>query len=386
MSLPLRPEIEALRYSGIAKVALQGLGDPDVIPLWFGEGDLPTPPVIREAAKAALDAGHAVYSYARGRSELRCALKAYLDRLYGIALDPDRITVPGSSMLGITIAAQMALGRGDHALVVSPNWPNIETAFRVAGAEVGFVRQHRDDGRWALDVDDVAAACSARTRAIFVNSPCNPTGWVMPAEDQARLLELCRERGILLIADEVYHRNVFEGDAAPSFLTLAADDDPVIVIGGFSKSWAMTGWRLGWMIAPSRCVEPMAVLSECFNTSATSFVQYGGIAALTDEGEAIVRDLRARYAAGRDTVMRILGPHPRVELLEPEGAFYAFPRIKGLRSSLAFAEALLREQRVGVAPGYTFGPGNDEHVRLCFAQSPERLEEALHRIVRFLDR
>ena len=386
MSLPLRPEIEALRYSGIAKVALQGLGDPDVIPLWFGEGDLPTPPVIREAAKAALDAGHTFYSYARGRSELRDALKAYLDRLYGIDLDPDRITVPGSSMLGITIAAQMVLGRGDHALVVSPNWPNIERAFEIAGAEVGFVRQRPEGGRWGLDLGELFAACTGRTRAIFVNSPCNPTGWVMKAEEQTELLAFCRERNIALIADEVYHRNVFEGDVAPSFLTLAAADDPVIVIGGFSKSWAMTGWRLGWMIAPARYVEPMAVLAECFNTSATSFVQYGGIAALTDEGEAIVRDLRARYAAGRDTVMRVLAPRPRVEVLEPEGAFYAFPRIRGLRSSLAFAEALLREQRVGVAPGYTFGPGNDEHVRLCFAISPERLEEALHRIVRFLDR
>ncbi len=385
MSLPLRPEIEALRHSGIARIALQGLGDPDVIPLWFGEGDLPTPRPIREAAKAALDAGHTFYSYARGRVKLRGALKDYLDRLYGIDVDPDRITVPGSSMLGITIAAQMVLGRGDHALVVSPNWPNIERAFQIAGAEVGFVRQHREGGRWGLDLADLFAACTERTRAIFVNSPCNPTGWVMRGEEQAELLAFCRGRNIALIADEVYHRNVFEGDVAPSFMTLAADDDPVIVVGGFSKSWAMTGWRLGWMIAPGRYVEQMAVLAECFNTSATSFVQYGGVAALT-EGEAIVRDLRARYAAARDMVMRVLAPHPRIEVLEPEGAFYAFPRIRGLRSSLAFAETLLREQRVGVAPGYTFGPDNDEHFRLCFAISHERLEEALHRIVRFLDR
>jgi aspartate aminotransferase len=385
MRLPVRPEIAALRHSGIARIALQGLGDPDVIPLWFGEGDLPTPPVIREAAKTALDAGHTFYSYARGRLELRDALKAYLDRIYGIDLDPDRITVPGSSMLGITIAAQMVLSRGDHALVVSPNWPNIERAFQIAGAEVGFVRQRRDDGRWTLDLDDLFAACTDRTRAIFVNSPCNPTGWVMKGEEQAALLAFCRERGIALIADEVYHRNVFDGDVAPSFMTLASDDDPVIVIGGFSKGWAMTGWRLGWMIAPARYVEPMAVLAECFNTSATSFVQYGGVAALT-EGEAVVRDLRARYAVGRELVMRVLRPHPRLEVLEPEGAFYAFPRVRGLRSSLAFAEALLREQRVGIAPGYTFGPGNDEHFRLCFALSPERLEEALLRIVRFLDR
>ncbi|HET6518979.1 MAG TPA: aminotransferase class I/II-fold pyridoxal phosphate-dependent enzyme, partial [Geminicoccaceae bacterium] len=324
----LRPEVEALRYSGIARIALQGLGDPDVIPLWFGEGDLPTPGPIREAAKAALDAGETFYSFARGRLDLREALKAYLDRLYGIDLDPDRITVPGSTMAAITIASQMVLGRGDHGLVVSPNWPNIERSFAVTGAEVGFVRQREIEGRWALDLDDLFAACTDRTRAIFVNTPCNPTGWVMTGGEQARLLEFCRERGIALIADEVYHRNVFGGDVAPSFMALADDDDPVIVVNGFSKAWAMTGWRLGWMIAPSRYVEQMAVLSECFNTGATSFVQCGGVAALT-EAEGAVRELREQYRVGRDMVMEILGRHPRLTVALPEGAFYAFPRVRG---------------------------------------------------------
>jgi aspartate/methionine/tyrosine aminotransferase len=168
-------------------------------------------------------------------------------------------------------------------------------------------------------------------------------------------------------------------------ITLADDEDPVIIINGFSKAWAMTGWRLGWMVAPARYAKQIAVLSECFNTGAPSIVQFAGIAALED-GEELIRTLRAQYAGGRDIVMNILGNHPRIELSQPEGAFYAFPRIRGIDSSLNFAQGLLETADVGVAPGYTFGPGNEEHIRLCFAQSHQRLTQALERIVAYVDR
>ena len=235
---------------------------------------------IREAAKEALDAGDTFYTHTRGKQALRDALKRYLDALYGIDLDPDRITVPGSTMLGITIAAQMALSTGDHAIIVGPAWPNIESTYRATGAEVTYVRQRRTEAGWQLNLADIRAALRPRTRSLFVNTPCNPTGWVMPAAQQAELLELCRERNILLIADEVYHRSVYDGEVAPSFMTLARDDDPVIVVNGFSKAWAMTGWRIGWVVAPSRHAETWAVLSECFNTGATVFVQQAAITAL----------------------------------------------------------------------------------------------------------
>ena len=382
---PFRDEIEALEQNGITRVALPRIGDPKVIPLWFGEGDLVTPDFIRDAAKRALDDGLTFYNHTRGRQDLRDAIKRYLDRLYGIDVNPDRISVPGSSMLAITIAAQMATSRGDHAVVVGPNWPNIVNSFQVTGARVGHVRQRFDGGRWSLDVDELERAFEPGTRALFVNSPCNPTGWVMPAGQQRAVLELCRERGVLLIADEVYHRNVFDGDAAPSFLSIAGDDDPVIVINGFSKAFAMTGWRLGWMVHPARAARHLAILSECFNTGATAFTQPAGIAAL-ERGEDVIRDLRARYARGRDIVMEELGDHPRIELARPDGAFYSFVRVPGMRSSLAFAEGVLAECDVGIAPGYTFGPGNDEYFRLCFAQSHERLAEALKRIRGYVDR
>jgi len=382
----IRDEIASLEYSGITKIAVDALDDADVIPLWFGESDLVTPAFIREAAKTALDDGKTFYSYARGHKPLRAALKRYLDRLYGIDLDPERITVPGSTMLSVVIACECLLKAGDEILLIGPYWPNIRIAARIMGAANIDVRLKEGEGRWELDLAQVEAAITPRTRAVYVNSPSNPTGWIMPAEQQRALLELCRRHGLGLIADEVYHRNVFHGrDPAPSFLEIAGPDEPVFVLNGFSKAWAMTGWRLGWMVAPASLVEPMAVLAECNNTSATSFAQYGGIAAL-EEGEAFIAWFRERCRRNRDLVMEILGRHPQVTMLEPEGAFYAFPRIEGVGDSLAFARRLLKECKVGLAAGYTFGAGNDSHLRLCFAVSPEKLETALVRVRDVLDR
>ena len=228
-------------------------------------------------------------------------------------------------------------------------------------------------------------AIGPRTKAVYVNSPSNPTGWVMTRTGQEALLGLCRRHGLGLIADEVYHRNVLAGpDPAPSFLQLAGPDEPVFVLNGFSKAWAMTGWRLGWIVHPQSLVVPMAVLAECNNTGATVFAQYGGIAAL-EEGEAFLAEFNARCRRNRDLVMELLGTHPRVQLLRPEGAFYAFPRIAGVTDSLAFARRVLAEVKVGIAPGYTFGAGNEDHVRLCFAIATDRIEEALRRLIRVLD-
>jgi aspartate/methionine/tyrosine aminotransferase len=383
---PIRPSIEALELSGIGKIATAALDDPEVIPLWFGESDIVTPDVIRDAAKAALDAGKTFYSYARGQAALREALLRYHQRLYGIELHPDRITVPGSTMLSVMIASQCLLGPDDEIVLVSPYWPNIRTVAQVLGARGVDVRLREGPGRWHLDLDDVKRAVGPRTKAVYVNSPSNPTGWIMSVEEQTELLSFCRARGLGIIADEVYHRNVFDRpDPAPSFLTLAGEDEPVFVLNGFSKAWAMTGWRLGWMVAPRHLVEPMSVLAEVGNTSATSFVQLGGIAAL-EQGEGFVRSFTERCRANRDLVMRTLGAHPRVSLLEPEGAFYAFPRIEGMTDSLAFARRVLAETKVGLAAGYTFGQGNESHLRLCFAIGTERLMEAMGRLTGLLDR
>jgi aspartate aminotransferase len=381
----LRPEIEALEQNQITSLAFPRMGDPDIIPLWFGQGDQATPPFICDAAKTGLDEGQTFYTHTRGRQDLRDALKTYLDGLYGTDLNPDRITVPGAAMMGMTLATQMSLTTGLHGLIVGPAWQNIFNAMQVSGAELDYVRQHFSDGQWSLDLDELKAAVKPNTKAIFINTPCNPSGWVMPTEQQRDLLAYCREREILIISDEVYSRLVYQGKSAPSFVSIANDDDPVIVINGFSKSWAMTGWRLGWIVAPARYENILTSLSECFNTGANVFAQSGGIAAL-EHGEGWLQELRSQYQTGRDMVMEKLGDHPLLEISPPQGTFYAFPRMPGCQSSWRLAERLADEAKVGVSAGSAFGPGNDEHFRLCFAQSHERLAEGLNRIVGFLDK
>jgi len=384
-----RDEIEAMEQNGITKVAFPRMGDPTVIPLWFGEGDQVTPAFIRDAAKAALDEGRTFYTHTRGHADLRAGLQRYLAALYGLDVHPDRITVPGSAMLGVTIAAQMACSSGAHALIVGPVWPNIGAVFRVAGARVSYVRQRLTASGWQLSAEEIIAGVRSDTRAIFVNSPCNPTGWIMAPAEQARLVAFCREQGVLLIADEVYHRTVYHSAPlpvrAPSFLEVAEEDDPVVVINSFSKAWAMTGWRIGWVVAPRRLAVQWTALSECFNTGATVFAQFGALAAL-EHGEAFVQQTQRQYLEGRALVDAALAGHELIEHASPHGAFYAFPRVRGLTDSLQFVQGVLAEENVGLAPGYTFGPGNDSHFRICFAQSHERLAEGLERLLGYIER
>ena len=381
----IRQTIEDLELSGISKVAMGALGDPDVIPLWFGESDIATPSFIREAAKAALDRGETFYSFSRGTAELRTAIKAYLDRLYGVSLHPDRISVAGSTMLSVVVACECLLQADNEIILIGPYWPNIRVAARIMGAHPVEVRLRDGEDRWELDLADVERAITGRTKAVYVNTPSNPTGWIMHEDEGRALLDLCRRHGIGLIADEVYHRNVFTGrDPAPSFLELAGEDEPVFVLNGFSKAWAMTGWRLGWMVTPKHLAEPMAVLAECNNTGATVFAQAGGLAAL-EQGEAFIASFVERTRANRDIVMEVVGSHPKVSMPVPEGAFYAFPRLSGLTDSLAFARAALERCKVGIAGGYTFGAGNEGHVRICFAIESERLRTALLRLRTLFD-
>ncbi|MCZ6502904.1 MAG: aminotransferase class I/II-fold pyridoxal phosphate-dependent enzyme [Gammaproteobacteria bacterium] len=381
----VRPDIALLRQNGITAVAFTRIDDPKVIPLWFGEGDVVTADFIREAAKKALDDGETFYVHTRGIESLRLAIKSYLDSLYAMEVDPRRISVPGSAMIGVTIAAQMALNKGDEALIVSPHWPNIEATYRVTGAKINMVRQRETENGWQLTAAEIVDKVTAKTRSIYVNSPCNPTGWIMPRQDQEELLACCRERSILLIADEVYHRHMFGANIAPSFLEIAKDDDPVVVVNGFSKAWAMTGWRVGWVVTPVEQSDHWAMMSECFNTGATVFAQRACISAL-EQGEPIVQQLKSQYEEGARLVNDAFRGQRRIKLAPPKGAFYAFPKIEGIRSSLEFTKTLLAEEDVGVAPGYTFGIGNEQNIRLCFAQSHEKLQEGLERFVRFVER
>jgi aspartate/methionine/tyrosine aminotransferase len=227
------------------------------------------------------------------------------------------------------------------------------------------------------------ARCDGRTRAVFVNSPGNPTGWMMPRGQQQALLAACRDRGIWVIADEVYARIVYDRRAAPSFLEVAEPDDRVIVINSFSKSWAMTGWRLGWLIHPVAVGDYVANLVE-FNTSGTpAFLQQAGVTAVR-EGEPLVAAMVARCRQGRDVIGRCLAALPRVRYTPPDAAFYAFFAVDGMANSLDFAKRLVHEAGVGLAPGTAFGPEGEGFLRLCFARAPETLEAAAERLARAL--
>ncbi len=388
---PYRRQILDLEPNGIAQVASLALGDPDLIPLWFGETDLVTPAFIRDAAKAALDGGKTFYVSGRGIMALREAITGFHKRTTGADIAIERITVPGAAMLAVVTALQCVVETGDNVAIVAPIWPNIFQAAQIAGADIRLVYLDGDwkaaGGHWHLDLDKLFAACDARTKAIFVASPGNPTGWMLTREEQRAILDFARRRGIAIISDEVYGTLVFDGTRhAPSFLEIAHPDDAVFVVNGFSKPWAMTGWRIGWLTHPAMLDQQMNVISVANNTGATTFAQYGAMAALSPEGDAFRGQMLTRCREGREIVQRFVDGQNRIRWMKPDGAFYGFFHIDGMKDSLAFAQDLVRRARVGVAPGSAFGvcrdPRNESFIRICFAQDPNLLCEGLARIGR----
>jgi len=384
----IRDSILKLDRNGIAAVSTKGLGKRDVIPLWFGESDVVTPPFIREGAKKALDEGRTFYTFARGITELREAIAGWVTRQCGRTLDVERVTVPGAAMMGVQIALQCVCEPGDNVVIIAPMWPNIFQAVRGLGAEPRFVRLHggANGEPWKLDLDRLFAACDKRTKAIFFASPGNPTGWIMKAEEQRAILEFTRKRGIAVISDEVYTPIVYDVNA-PSFAAIADDQDDVFIVNSFSKAWAMTGWRVGWLIHPLKLRVQMAEMSGYNNTGATTFAQYGALAAIRD-GDEFIGFMREMSRKGRDIVEAFLKNQNRMSWSKPEGAFYGFLAVDGMTDSMAFAKRLVEEAKVGVAPGIAFGPAgdkdNDRFIRICFAQSSALLEEALGRIAKAL--
>lgn len=386
---PIRDAIEHLEPNGISLVAMMALGEPDLIPLWFGESDLVTPAFIRDAAKLALDNGKTFYSSSRGILQLREAIQDFHKRTVGASVGLDRISMPGAATLAVVTALQILAEAGDNVVVVSPIWPSIFQAAQMIGAEVRFARLD-DDWRsatptWRLDLEKIFSQCDSRTKAIFIASPGNPTGWVMNREQQQAVLDFARRRRIGIISDEVYGTLVYDGSAhAPSFLQIAEPDDDVFVINSFSKAWAMTGWRIGWLVHPARLEEQLGIMTIANNTGPTSFAQYGAIAALSRRGDDFRLEMLERCRTGREVVQNFIDAQNRVRWIRPEGAFYGFLHLDGLADSLEFSRKLVTQARVGVAPGSAFGPSRadatDSFIRICFAQDPARLTEGLSRM------
>ncbi|MDR7097121.1 aspartate/methionine/tyrosine aminotransferase [Hydrogenophaga laconesensis] len=393
----MRQVVEQLEASRIREVANEGIGRTDVLKFWFGESDEVTPGFIRDAAVASLQAGETFYAHNLGLQELREALAAYTDGLHpgrGAAHWFDRLAVTSGGVNGLMLASQTLVEAGDEVVVVAPVWPNLIAQPLIMGARVWRVplRVQTDGpraGAWVLDMAALLSAITPATRMLVVNAPNNPTGWTLSADEQRTILAHCRRTGTWILADEVYERLYFAGDtangAAPSFLDVAQPDDRVIVAHSFSKSFLMTGWRLGWLVLPPALTAAVGKLIE-FNTScAPVFVQRAATVAL-QRGAEVTPALVGHLRQCRDTLAPLLRALPGVTMAEPLGGMYAFFRLEGQDDCLAVARRLVREAGLGLAPGSAFSPEAAGWLRWCFAsRDTTRLVAGVERLRGWLD-
>lgn len=381
----LRPEAREAPESGIVEVFNYGRGRPGLIPMWAGEGDLPTPDFIYEAAIRSLCDGETFYTAQRGIPEVREALARYHERTYGRSFADERFFITGGGMQAIQIAARMVAGAGDEVLVPTPAWPNITAAIAINGATPVEVPLSFGNDGWTLDLDRLFAAATGRTKGIFINSPSNPTGWTASREELGAILDFARARGLFIIADEVYHRFYYAGARAPSFHDVAEPEDRILYVNTFSKNWAMTGWRIGWLSTSPALGQTIENLVQYSTSGVATFMQRAATVAL-DEGDPFLALQVDRARTGRDIVCAGLARSGRARFVEPAGAFYLFFAVDGEDDTRALALRLVDEANIGLAPGTAFGTAGYGFMRLCFASSAERIEEATGRLVAWLRR
>ena len=361
------------------------MGVADVLAFWFGEPDQVTPAFIRDAASASLARGETFYTQNLGIPELRDAIAAYVTRLHA-PVPAARIAVTASGMSALMLTVQALVDPGDRVVAVTPLWPNLIGVPRILSADVERVSLSFGPSGWSLDVDRLLAALTPGTRALLLNSPNNPTGWTIDRQAQRAVFDHCDRHGIWIVADDVYERLYYGEDAAcaPSFLDFAHEGARLVSTNSFSKAWMMTGFRLGWVVAPAALMTDIGKLIE-FNTSCSpAFVQHAGVAAIT-QGETTVAATRARFRHARDRLIADLQGIPGVQAATPQGAMYALFRVAGVDDSLAFCKRLVAEARLGLAPGSAFGPDGEGFVRWCFAAADARLDEGVARLGRFLE-
>jgi aspartate/methionine/tyrosine aminotransferase len=326
-------------------------------------------------------AGHTFYTHTAGCTELRESIAAQAAALHGVRYTPSEIVCTVGATAAVFLAVRTFVGPGDNAVILSPAYALFANAVTIAGGEPRLVPLVRDGARFRLDADRVAHAIDRDTRLLVVNSPSNPTGWTMTTAEQRVLVELAGRHGVVILADEVYERLTYDLPIAPSFARIAKDR--LIVVNSFSKTYNMTGWRLGWAQASEAVARAMYKTAEFITSNPAAMVQQAAIVALR-EGEDYVRDLRAQYTARRDQVVAALGAIPRVTLVEPAGGFYAFFTVDGLSDSARFCHELLTETGLALTPGSAFGDGGEGYVRMCFAAREATIAEALQRLSRFL--
>jgi aspartate/methionine/tyrosine aminotransferase len=375
----MRDAIQALPGSLIREVANAGLGRSNVLPFWFGESDEVTPEPIRRAAAESLERGETFYSHNLGLPELREAIAGYASALHG-PVAAERIAVTSSGVTALMLAMQMLVGAGDEVVAVVPVWPNLTAQPAILGARVTRVALKPQGGAWRLDLAELLARVTPATRVLLVNAPNNPTGWTLTRAEQQVLLEHCRRTGTWIVADEVYERLFYEGPCAPSFLDVATPEDRLIVAHSFSKSFLMTGWRLGWLVLPASAQAAAGKLLEFNSSCAPVFVQRGGLAALA-MADSLVSRVVGHLKACRDRLLPGLQALAGVTVAPAPGGMYAFFRIEGQDDSLALAKRLVADHGLGLAPGAAFGDEGQGWLRWCFAsQDLGRLDQGLVRL------
>ncbi|WEX88199.1 pyridoxal phosphate-dependent aminotransferase [Sinorhizobium garamanticum] len=379
----LSPRSLSAPESGIVEVVNYARGREGVIPLWVGEGDLATPDFISRAAASALVAGETFYTWQRGIPPLREALVRYYRRRFQNVLSPENFYVTGSGMQAIKLAIEAVTSPGDEVVLLTPAWPNFAAAAEISGARPVSVPLHFEHGKWQLDLDRLDAAIGEKTRALFINTPSNPTGWTATQDDLKAILTLARKHGLWIIADEIYALYYYAGGRAPSFLDIMDDDDRILFVNSFSKNWSMTGWRVGWIVAPPAMGQVLENLIQYSTSGVAQFMQRGAVVAL-DEGDSFVDENIAKAALSRDLLCDALIATNRVETLKPDGALYAFLKIDGVTDSRQAAIDIVDKTGVGLAPGTAFGEGGSLFMRACFLRDPAQVAEAAQRLSRYI--
>jgi len=380
--------VERVPHSRIRELAEIAMSMQGVLRLYFGESNLPTPDFIKRAAMDALADGYTFYTENAGLPSLRRAIARHYGQLHNVELDPDaEIVITASGVQALNVGIRTVLDPGDEALVLTPAWPNGSSIVAMANAVVREIPHPLRGDRYGIDFDALEAAVTPRTRLLLYTSPSNPLGWVATDEEQQRLLDFSRRHGLWLLADEVYDRLYYAGGAlgvpVPSILRKTTRNDAVMVVQSFSKTYCMTGWRVGWLVARRDLAHKATQLNEFIISHAASFAQKAAETALA-HGEAELAGMLERLKQNRDFCLDALSAMPGVTVPTPDGAFYLFPRIEGLADSFGFCRKLLEQCRVGLAPGVAFGAGGEGSVRICYAASREILEPAMERLCRFL--
>ena len=386
----LAPSVEAVPHSRIRELGEIAMSMDGVLRLYFGESNLPTPDYIKRAAWRAMEQGFTFYTENAGLPSLRRAIAKNYHDLQAVELDPaSEILVTASGVQALNLGIRCVLDPGDEALVLTPAWPNGPASVMMANGIVRQIPQPLCGARYRIDFDAMQAAVTPRTRLLLYTSPSNPLGWVASEAEQQGLLDFARRHGLWLLADEVYDRLYYAGarlgEPVPSILKKARREDAVMVVHSFSKTYCMTGWRLGWLIGRQDLIAKATQLNEFIVSHAPTFTQKAGETALA-EGEAELASMLARLKENRDLCIDALEGIPGVTVPKPDGAFYLFPNIDGLDDSFGFCKRLLEETRVGLAPGVAFGAGGEGSIRICYAAERSILEPAMERLARFLGR